>query len=87
MESKIDPKFKYKNVEHKHVGGRKTVRKVHILHGKGYKSVTVYNKGKHSKTVKRRLSSNEINQICAGKFIPGLFNNCEQHKSQTYKSL
>jgi len=84
---KIDPKFKYKNVEHKHTSGKKTMRKVHIQNGKGYKSVVFFNKGRQNKTVKRRLSAHEINHICAGKFIPGLFNDCHPKKKQSYKSL
>ena len=84
---KANPKFKYKNVEHKHTGRKKTVRRVHIQNGKGYKSVVFFNKGRHNKTVKKPLTAHEINHICAGKFIPGLFNDCAPKKKQSYKSL
>ena len=48
--------FNYENVEVKQVGGVKTVRKVSIKRGKGYKSVTKYSKGKKISNVKKKYS-------------------------------
>ena len=58
-------------------GGKKLVRRVSIKNGKGYKSITKYHKGKHTKTSKKRLNPVEIQMIKIGKFIPGLFSDCK----------
>ena len=66
--------FNYKNTEVKTMtGGAKIVRKVSIKNGKGYKSVTKYNKGKKTATIKKRIHKDHVNFIKIGKFIPGLF--------------
>jgi hypothetical protein len=71
-------KFNYQNIEVKTMtGGRKVVRKVSIKNGKGYKSVTKYRKGKKTNTVKKPIHKDHIDLICAGKFIPGLFSDCD----------
>ena len=59
--------------------GKKTVRKVVVRGGKGFKSVSNYHKGKHIYTAKKPLNTMEIAQIKLCKFIPGLFKDCEQH--------
>ena len=69
-------KFTYKNTEVKHQHGGKLVRKVIIEGGKGYKSVTHYTGGKKVRTVKKRITKSHISEIQRGKFIPGLFSDC-----------
>ncbi len=69
-------KFTYKNTEVKHQHGGKLVRKVSIEGGKGYKSVTHYTGGKKVRTVKKRITKSHISEIQRGKFIPGLFSDC-----------
>jgi hypothetical protein len=71
-------KFNYQNIEVKTMtGGRKVVRKVSIKNGKGYKSVTKYRKGRKTKTVKKPIHKDHICLIKNGKFIPGLFSDCD----------
>ena len=79
--------FNYKNVEVKTMkGGSKVVRKVSIKNGKGYKSVTKYRKGKKTKTVKKPIHKDHIGLIKNGKFIPGLFSDCNcKGKNKTQK--
>jgi hypothetical protein len=73
----------YQNTEVKCMsGGGKIVRKVSIKNGKGYKSVTKYNKGKKVGTSKKPLNKNDINLIQIGKFIPGLFSDCKCNKTR-----
>ena len=80
-------KFNYQNTEVKTIkGGRKVVRKVSIKNGKGYKSVTKYLKGKKTKTVKKPIHKDHISLIKNGKFIPGLFSDCDcKGKNKTQK--
>lgn len=68
--------FNYFNTETKIQSGGKTIRKVHIRNGKGYKSVTKYYKGKRIGTIKKPIHKEHINLIKIGKFIPGLFLDC-----------
>jgi hypothetical protein len=71
-------KFNYQNIEVKTMtGGKKVVRKVSIKNGKGYKSVTKYRKGRKTKTVKKPIHKDHICLIKNGKFIPGLFSDCD----------
>ena len=76
----------YKNVETHHEGGKRVVRKVHIHRSKGHKSISVYHRSKHVKTVKRPLTKDEIHKICSRKFIPGLFDDCKK-QLKTRKNL
>jgi hypothetical protein len=69
--------FNYKNTEIKQSGGVKIVRKVSIKHGKGYKSITKYKRGKKLSSVKKPIHTNHITMIKNGKFIKGLFNECK----------
>ena len=75
--------FKYHNTELRDMcgGGGKVLRRVKIVNGKGYKSVT-YKRGggKKTVTIKRVLKDAEVNMIKMGKFIPGLFKECMQCK-------
>jgi len=81
--------FNYKNTEIKHMtGGSKIVRKVSIKNGKGYKSVTKYHKGKKSFTNKKPIHTDHIVLIKMGKFIPGLFSECNfREKNKTRKMI
>jgi hypothetical protein len=63
-------------------GGKKIVRKVTIRNGKGYKSVTMYHKGKKVGSVKKPLLDSDIMLIQARKFIPGLFSDCNCSKNR-----
>jgi hypothetical protein len=77
MSKKQLNKFNYNNVEVVNQSGGKVVRKVTIKNGKGYKSISKYNKRKHRGTVRKPLKTAEIQMIKLGKFIPGLFKNCK----------
>jgi hypothetical protein len=81
-------KFHYKNTEVKHMAGGKLIRKVLIKNGKGYKSVTKYRKGKKIYTHKKPIHSEHIDLIKIGKFIPGLFLDCQdcKHANKTRKN-
>ena len=79
-------KFNYKNTEVKMTDGAKIVRKVSIKNGKGYKSVTKYNKGKKTATIKKRIHKDHVHFIKSGKFIPGLFLDCICKESKTRKN-
>jgi hypothetical protein len=75
-------KFNYENTEVKttQMGG-KIVRKVSIKKGKGYKSVTIYHKGKKMQTMKKHIHKSHIHLIKKGKFIPGLFLDCKKNRT------
>lgn len=76
-------KFNYQNTEVKTMkGGRKVVRKVSIKNGKGYKSITKYHKGKKTRTIKKPIHKDHIELIKIGKFIPGLFTDCDCKKKK-----
>lgn len=79
--------FNYENIEVKKMtGGSKIVRKVSIKNGKGYKSITKYQKGKKSRTTKKSIHKAHIELIQIGKFIPGLFLDCNcREKKKTRK--
>lgn len=68
----------YKNIETKcSKGGKiKTVRKVVIKGGKGYKSITRYVGEKKVHSIKKRIHKDHIDLIHKGKFVKGLFNDC-----------
>ena len=70
--------YQYSNVEMKMLpNGRKTVRKVYMKNGKGYKSVTKYSKrGKKLSSVKKPIHETHAEHIQTGKFVPGLFADC-----------
>ena len=74
--------FNYQNTETKIQKGGKTVRKVSIKKGKGYKSVTKYRKGKKVSTVKKPIHKHHIGMIQRGIFIPGLFSDCKGCKTK-----
>ena len=78
--------FNYENTEIKTITGGKIVRKVSIKNGKGYKSVTKYNKGKKTATIKKRIHKDHVHFIKIGKFIPGLFLDCSCRETKTRKN-
>ena len=79
--------FNYQNTEVKMTGGAKIVRKVSIKNGKGYKSVTKYNKGRKIYTSKKPIHNDHVGLIKIGKFIPGLFLDCNhREKNKTRKN-
>lgn len=73
-------KFSYKNTQSYVIGGKKTVRNVTIKNGKGYKKISEYFRGRHRRTSKKPLKTEEIQLIQLGKFIPGLFKDCHNCK-------
>lgn len=72
--------FNYENTETKQIGGVKIVRKVSVKRGKGYKSITKYKRGKKISSVKKHIHDEHIKMIKGGKFISGLFNDCNKTK-------
>lgn len=76
MENTDNIPFQYENTETKQVGGIKTVRRVSIKRGKGYKSITKYKRGKKISSVKKPIHKKDIKQIQGGQFISGLFRDC-----------
>ena len=79
--------FNYQNTEVKKMYGGKIVRKVSIKNGKGHKSITKYHKGKKSYTNKKPIHKDHIELIKNGKFIPGLFSDCNcRKKNKTQKN-
>jgi len=76
----MSKKFSYKNTQNYVIGGKKTVRNVTIKNGKGYKKISEYYRGRHKRTAKKSLKNEEIQFIQIGKFIPGLFKDCEKCK-------
>ena len=78
----IPKDFMYKCVETKTTtGGAKTVRKVAIKNGKGYKSISHFKNGKKEKSTRKKICYEEMCSIQVGKFIPGLFDDCKCVKS------
>lgn len=74
--------FNYSNTQTHQTGGKKIVRKVLIKKGKGNKSVKYYKSGKLISNIKRGLKPTEIEHIKMGKFIPGLFKDCQCNKTK-----
>lgn len=73
--------YTYSNIEIKMMpNGRKTVRKVYVKNGKGYKTVTKYRRGRKLSSVKRPIHLDHIDQIQKCKFVPGLFSDCVSEK-------
>lgn len=69
--------YAYSNVEIKMLpNGRKTVRKVYVKNGKGYKTVTKYRRGRKLSSVKRKIHVDHIDRIKKCQFVPGLFADC-----------
>jgi hypothetical protein len=78
--------FHFENIETvKNQNGGKTVRKVSIKKGKGYKSVTKYHKGKKVGSSKKSIHKSHVHLIMGGKFIPGLFSDCKCNKTRKHR--
>ena len=84
MTSTSDFHFENTEIKKDQYGG-KTVRKVSIKKGKGYKSVTKYHKGKKVGTYKKPIHKSHICLIRIGKFIPGLFSDCKCNKTRKHR--
>jgi len=80
--------FNYENTEvNTQMGGGKTICKVSIKKGKGYKSVSKFRNGKKISTVRKPIHVDHINLIKQRKFIPGLFFDCTcREKTKTRKN-
>ena len=69
--------YQYSNVEMKMLpNGRKTIRKVYVKNGKGYKTVTTYRRGRKLSSVRRRIHVDHLEKIRRCEFVPGLFTDC-----------
>ena len=81
-------KFAYESIDITRKGNKKTIRKVHIKNGKGYKSVSKFIRGKHIGTSKKKIDDNHVPLIKGGSFISGFFAdcNCTQTNNKTKKS-
>jgi len=83
----MDEKCNYQNTEIKLQNGGKIIRKVSIVNGKGYKSITKYHKGKKVESVKKPIHKDHIELIQKGKFVSGLFSDCKcGEKNKTRRS-
>ena len=81
--------FCYRGTEILQKNGIKTIRKVSIKNGKGYKSITQYRNGKRIGTIKKNLHGGHLSLIQERKFIPGLFKDCcvVKYKRKTRKKI
>ena len=70
--------FNYKNIETNisPITGKKIIRIVSIKNGKGYKSITTYNKNGTKKIIKKEIHPMHVDLIKNRKFIPKLFSDC-----------
>ena len=69
--------FNYKNIETNiSHSGKKIIRTVSIKNGKGYKSITTYNKNGTKKIIKKEIHPMHVDLIKNRKFIPKLFSDC-----------
>jgi len=73
-------KYHFLSVQKHQSGRQKTVRKVQIKNEKAQKSISYYKSGKLVKTAKKGLNNMEMGMIKVGKFIPGLFKDCNCNK-------
>ena len=77
--------FAYESIDVIKRGNKKTVRKVHIKNGKGYKSVSKYIRGKHIGTSKKKINEEHLPLIKGGSFISGFFADCKCSGSNVNK--
>jgi len=75
--NKKQKKFHFTSTQKHQHGGKKTVRHVSIKNGKGHKKVSHYRGNKLVRTIKKSLKKPEMEMIRIGKFIPGLFRDCQ----------
>jgi len=81
--SKKQKKFHFTSTQKHQHGGKKTVRHVTIKNGKGHKKVSHYRSNKLIRTVKKSLKKPEMEMIRLGKFIPGLFRDCQVSRKKS----
>jgi len=74
--------FSYVNSQTSIIGGKRTIRKVVIRNGKGYKSLCTYKNGKKCHNKKKHLGKVEIKMIKMGNFIPNLFSDIKTRKNK-----
>jgi len=75
--NKKQKKFHFTSTQKHQHGGKKTVRHVSIKNGKGHKKVSHYRGNKLVRTIKKSLKKTDMEMIRLGKFIPGLFRDCQ----------
>ena len=75
--------FSYNSIDITKKGNQKTVRKVNIKNGKGYKSVSKYIRGKHIGTSKKKIHDDHLPLIKGGSFISGFFADCKCSNTST----
>jgi hypothetical protein len=80
---KKQKKFHFTSTQKHQHGGKKTVRHVSIKNGKGHKKVSHYRGNKLAGTVKKSLKKPEMEMIRLGKFIPGLFRDCQVSRKKS----
>ena len=81
----IKSNYKYQSIDITEKNGIKTIRKVSIKNGKGYKSVLRYCKGKCTEKIKKQIHNDHIDLISNRKFIPGLFADCNKKTRKARK--
>jgi len=81
--NKKQKKFHFTSTQKHQHGGKKTVRHVTIKNGKGHKKVSHYRGNKLAGTVKKSLKKPEMEMIRLGKFIPGLFRDCQVSRKKS----
>jgi hypothetical protein len=77
--------FIYDNKQHRIEGGKRIVHRVTVKNGRGTKRVSIFLRGRHVNTRKKRLTDHEIDHIKRKKFIPGLFNDLMRSKTRRRK--
>lgn len=79
--------YSYKSMDIIKNGNQKTIRKVSLKNGKGFKSVSKFIKGKHIGTSQKKIEDPHILLIKGGSFIKGFFNDCKLcKKNKTRKN-
>jgi hypothetical protein len=81
--SKKQKKFHFTSTQKHQHGGKKTVRHVSIKNGKGHKKVSHYRGNKLVRTIKKSLKKTDMEMIRLGKFIPGLFRDCQVSRKKS----
>jgi hypothetical protein len=81
--NKKQKKFHFTSTQKHQHGGKKTVRHVSIKNGKGHKKVSHYRGNKLVRTIKKSLKKPEMEMIRLGKFIPGLFRDCQVSRKKS----
>ena len=81
-------RFSYESKDIITKGNKKTIRKVSVKNGKGFKMVSNYVNGKHIGSSKKPIMEDHIGLIKGGSFISGLFKDCKcENKSKTRKRI